>query len=125
MGRKEKSMNIKIAALVICLLLSCFVSGCVEFATGFGSGAAAATKLADEKQEEFLTAVIALNEETARINEMYDTVDGTMLLKPETIEAIEGLRGREKDPVSWIATASVLANMFWGGKSYANRKKTP
>jgi len=32
------------------------------------------------------------------------------------VAAIESLKGREKDPVMWIALASLLANAFVGGK---------
>lgn len=108
--------------MTICLIvLAAALSGCAEYATGFGSGAAAMKIMNDKAQEDFIAAVNELNATTALIK---GEVEGIALptVKPETTTAVESLRGREKDPVTWIALASILANAFWGGSAYAKRK---
>ncbi len=110
--------------IAICVLLSCFLAGCAEYAGGFATGAAAMKKVMDDSQDRFFEAVDNLNEETAKINAGVKGIEGTILVKPETLDAIKGLKGREKDPVTWIALASIFANAFFGGKGYASRKAT-
>jgi len=102
--------------ITICLIvLAVALSGCTEYAAGFGSGATAMKIMSDEAQENFIAAVNELNAATALIE---DGVDGIALpsVKPETTAAIESLKGREKDPVTWVALASLLTNAFMGGK---------
>ena len=110
--------------LTICLIVSAVIlSGCgAEYGVGFGSGVAAMKIMSDEAQENFISAVNELNATTALIK---GEVEGVSLpaVKPETITAIESLKGREKDPVTWIALASLLTNAFMGGKY--GKKKTP
>lgn len=113
--------------VVTIILLVFLMVGCEEYAATFSAGAAAGAALAENTQARFLETVNEVNKETARLNgyiESVNTIDPNGLVKPEVIEAYKSLRGREKDPVSWVALASVLANMFWGGQTYA-RRKTP
>jgi len=114
-----------IAVTLMATLL--FVGGCgEEFAVGFGTGAAAMKTMADDAQEKFEIAVGELNAETKRLNTEIAVVKGIDVedfIKPETVQAIKGLRGREKDPATWIALASILANAIWGGKTIGERKK--
>ena len=113
-----------ILVTTICLCLSLGVMGCVEeFAAGAATGAAAYGKMYENAQDRFIEAVNSLNEETAKINSGVAGIEGTILIKPETLEAIKGLKGREKDPITWIALASVLANAVWGGRTLEKRKK--
>ncbi len=103
-------------ALTICLIvLAAALSGCAEYAAGFGSGATAMKIMSDEAQDNFIAAVNELNATTALIE---GEVDGIALpsVKPETVAATESLKGRERDPVTWIALASLLANAFVGGR---------
>lgn len=110
--------------MLLCLIVLLAIAGCGEpFAGGFASGAAAYKVMADDAQEKFIEAVNSLNEETAKINSGVSGIEGTILVRPEMLEAIKGLKGREKDPVTWIALASILANAFWGGKTLEKRKK--
>ena len=103
--------------MIICLIVSAVIlGGCgAEYGVGFGSGVAAMKIMSDEAQENFIAAVNELNATTALIE---GEIDGVALpvIKPETVAAIESLKGREKDPVMWIALASLLANAFVGGK---------
>ena len=103
--------------ITICLIvLAVILSGCgAEYGAGFGSGIAAMKIMSDEAQENFIAAVNELNATTALIE---GEINGVALpiVKPETVVAIESLKGREKDPVTWIALASLLTNAFVGGK---------
>ena len=108
--------------MTICLIvLAVVVSGCAEYAAGFGSGGAAMKIMSDEAQERFIAAVNEWNATTALIE---GGVEGISLptVKPETIAAAESLKGREKDPVTWVALASILGNAFWGGSAFGGRK---
>lgn len=107
--------------ITICLIvLAVVLSGCAEYATGFGSGVATMKIMSDEAQENFIAAVNELNATTALIE---GEVEGIALptVKPETIAAIESLKGRKEDPITWIAFASLLANAFWGGSAYKRK----
>ena len=94
------------------------VSGCAiePFTAGVASGATATLALAEKANSETMNAINKLNLTTAEINEVIDAVDGTMVIRPDTIEAIKGLEGREKDPVTWIAIASIIANAVAAGR---------
>lgn len=111
----------KLVSTICLIVLAVILSGCTEYAAGFGSGATAMKIMSDEAQENFIAAVNELNATTALIE---GEIDGVALptIKPETTTAIESLRGREKDPVTWIALASLLTNAFMGGSTYAKRK---
>ena len=110
-------------ALFVALL---FVGGCTEpFAAGFGTGVATMAAMADDSQERFMEAVNVLNEETAKINEGVGSIEGSILVKPETLAAMKSLKGREKDPVFWTALLSVLVNAGVIGNTYAKSKKKP
>lgn len=103
------------------------VAGCGEPATfmaGAGSGVAAMKAMSDDAQDRFIEAVNVLNAETTKINERMDAIDGTILVRPETLEAIKNLKGREKDPAFWIAIASILGGGFFGGQAYSKRSKS-
>ena len=100
--------------LIVGLLL---FAGCTEpGTTGFVAGAAATKVLTDDAQTKLVEAVNKLNAETARINEMTDTAGGAILVKPETIEVLQSVKGKEKDPAFWLALASMLSAGFFGGK---------
>lgn len=105
----------KLVSTICLIVLAAILSGCMEYAAGFGSGATAMTIMNNEAQENFIAAVNELNETTALIE---NQIDGIVLpsVKPEMTTAIASLRGREKDPVTWIALASLLTNAFMGGK---------
>ncbi len=110
--------------LLIILFLSVLLfslSGCADYITGFGSGVAAMETIGNDAQNKFIVAVNALNAETARLNGTVDEIDGTILIRPETLNAVKGLKGRTKDPVTWIALTSMLANAFWGGQTFIKR----
>lgn len=112
-------------SVVVLLLLVVGLAGCTEFAGGFTAGAAVMKKMANDSQEQFIEAVNELNKETAKLNaqkEAVENIEVESFINPETIEAVQGLEEREKDPVTWIALTSVLANMFWGGKAFGGRK---
>jgi len=108
----------------IFLLLMLFVlCGCNEFAGGFGAGAAAMKRLSDDAQADFVESVELLNAATAE-NEAAAGAAGEYvggLVKPETIRAIASLKGREKDPATWIALFSLLANGVWAGRAIEKR----
>jgi len=103
-----------------------FVAGCgEEFAAGFGTGAIAMKKMSDDAQDKFIVAVNDLNAETERLNSEIGAVkdiDIEAFVKPETVELIESLKGREKDPMTWIALVSILGGAFFGGKVHEKRK---
>jgi len=96
-----------IVMLAVCL---CCVGCLQEFGAGVATGVVAAEKLSEDAQNRFIEAVNAMNEETAKLNANVDA------------EALQSLKGREKDPVTWIALASVLANAFLGGKAVGKKK---
>jgi hypothetical protein len=109
--------------LTLCLLcgLVLGLAGCEEWAAGSAAGMALAT----DAQNRFIETVNELNEETARLNgqiEAVNTISPDGIIKPEVIAAYESLKGREKDPVTWIALASVLGNMFVGGSAFEKRR---
>lgn len=107
-----------ILVMVVCVLLT----GCESFTTGFVAGVSASKALADKAQEDFIGAVNALNEETAKINSGIEGIEGAILIKPETLEAVKGLKNRANDPVTWIALASLLGNAIWGGRTIEKKK---
>jgi len=116
--------NLVITIYCIALLA---IAGCgEEFATGFGSGTVATKVLVDDAQDKFIEAVAGLMAETENLNTQIDAVKDIEVkdfVKPETIEAVENLKSREKDPVTYIALASILANVLWGGKTLGEKKK--
>ena len=77
---------------------------------GFLGGAAAATKLADEKQKEFISAVDAYTAEIERINAQVDAVGNLPVIHPETKEAYETAKSNLNTPLGWMALVSLLAN---------------
>lgn len=110
----------------ILILLAClFVGGCAEkeFAGGVVGGVAAMKLMSDDAQDKFIAAVNEMNSETARINETVGKIDGTILVKPETLEALKVLKDKEKDPTFWIAIASLLGNAVWGGRAIEKKLK--
>lgn len=106
---------------IVCL----FIGGCAEqgFVGGFAGGVAAMKVLAEDSQDKFIAAVNEMNDETARINATIGAIDGTILIKPETIEALKSLKDRGNDPVTWIALASILTNAVWGGRAIEKKLK--
>ena len=119
----------KAITAVLVLVSLCFVSGCgEEFAAGFGTGAAAMRVMADDAQEKFIVAVNELNVETKRLNTEISAVkeiDVEAFIKPGTVTAIESIKDRAKDPVTWAAILSLLANGVWAGRTIEKRKATP
>jgi hypothetical protein len=100
----------KLIILLVCVLGIC---GCgAEYAGGVATGVAL-REVAEKSENDLINEINRMNSETERINTAVDGIGGT----------IKGLKGREKDPVTWIALGSVLANMFWGGKSFGSKKK--
>ena len=100
------------------ILFMVYLAGCGQaesFAVGFGTGVVAMEQIASDSQEAFVEAVDTLDDETAKLNTLIGTYE------PRTAEAIEKLKDRSKDPITWIALASILGNAFWGGR--ASRKK--
>ena len=68
-----------------------------------------------------------LNEETAKLSvqkEAVEKIDYTAFIKPEAVAAIESLKGREKDPMTWFALVSLLANGIWAGRTIEKKVKT-
>ena len=104
-------MKTRFVTFTMFVLLGCLLAGCAEYAGGVATGAAAMKKVLDDSQDRFVTAVNELNVETERLNDKIETVKNievTDFIKPETIKAIESLKGREKDPALWIGLASLL-----------------
>jgi len=114
-GIVAKELVVYLVVLVLGLLLV----GCVEesFVVGFGTGVAAMKEMSDNAQGEFIEAVNELNVETARLKEGVANIDGVITVKPKVVEKIEELKGREKDPVTWIALGSILGNAIMGGRA--------
>jgi len=107
--------------LITMVMIGLFVfSGCgEEFAAGMGTGAA----LVHDANAKVIEAVAELNARTEEINGTISSTGDMVVLKTDTIAAIRSLKGREKDPVTWVALASLLANTFVGGNAFSNRKK--
>lgn len=107
--------------IIIIALLSClFLTGCGE---SFTAGAAAGAALADNVQKDFIGAVTRLNQVTAEVNGAIDGIDGSILLKPEAIEAYESLKATNwKDPTNLIAAVTIFGSAFFGGKVHSARK---
>lgn len=113
--------------IIIMILAVLTLTGCQGFAGGFASGAATMKVLADDAQDKFIEAVNTLNAETAKLNAEISAVENINFkdfIKPETLAAIENLKGREKDPIFWLTLASVLGGGFFGGKVHEKRKAT-
>ncbi len=94
--------------VVVIALSGLLLAGCSEFLVGAGTGAA----IMEKAQNDFVKSVEELNKVTVSNNEVLAN-----LIKPETIEAVKSLKGREKDPATWIALASILANGIWAGRT--------
>lgn len=116
----------KTLTMLICALLMLGVlAGCnggEPFVGGLVTGATGMKVWLDEKNEEFIAAVNEIDARTDEINsalELYDS-EG----KDEIMAAIAELKKRvdTKDPVVWVAIASVLANALWGGTAIGKRK---
>jgi hypothetical protein len=87
-----------------------FICGCgAEYAGGLATGVVI-EEIARSAENNLLNAITDINETTARLNS-------------ESGSIIKSFKGKEKDPTTWIALASVLANAFWGGKSYGGKRK--
>ena len=95
------------------LLVGC---GEAEFVGGFASGVASMTRLSEETQNRFVDAINELEAETARINSLRDNLV-VPVVKPATIRAAEKAYDRAKDPVSWIALASIVGNAVGIGRA--------
>jgi hypothetical protein len=110
--------TIKIIIVLIGLLT---FSGCIDSFSGGVATGVALQELADRSQDELVIAIKAMDAEAERINNAVEGVEGSVLIRPETLDAVKGLKGREKDPVAWAALASILVNAFLGGKGYTSR----
>jgi len=112
---------------LITILACLMLAGCgEEFAAGVGTGMVAMTQMSEDAQTRFIETVNALDAETARLNaeiRAVKDIDVDSFIKPETRAAIDSLKERGNDPITWVALASVLGNAFFGGQSFANRKK--
>ena len=112
--------------ITICLIvLAAALSGCTEYAAGFGSGATAMKIMSDEAQENFIAAVNELNATTALIE---GEIDGIALpsVKPETVATVESLKEANKNGCDLILKATKgcieaqeenarLSNELWFG----------
>ncbi len=114
-----------IQKLLLMIVLALSVAGCgEEFAAGLGTGVVTIKAMSDDAQERFLATVNEVNAETARLNAEIGAVkeiDINAFVKPETIAAFESLKGN-KDPMTWVALASVLGAAFFGGKVHEKKK---
>ncbi|KKL58863.1 hypothetical protein LCGC14_2221070 [marine sediment metagenome] len=108
----------KILTTALCVIL---LSGCAEFAGGFATGMVAMEELANNAQEDLVETVKKVNARTAELNETL--VNAENLIKPETVEAIKTARNMAKEPMSWVALASIIANGVWAGRTLEKRKK--
>jgi hypothetical protein len=104
------------------LFIVLLLAGCQEYVAGVATGAAAVQKLNEDAQARFIETINAVNDRTDELNEMIESTNGTVILKPETIEAAISLKGREKDPVTWIAIMEALGLMFLGGKAVKKKQ---
>ena len=110
--------------LILLLLLACLCAGCNEELAVVTANLAAWQIITSDAQTDFIEAVNGLNVETVKINAMRAEAKDLIVIKPETIETLGKLKGREKDPVFWAALVSVIANAVVGGKAIGNIKKT-
>jgi len=105
--------------LVLVLPLS-FINGCAEYTAGVGTGVGIMETLVLDARSAEKDLVIGLNllkDETTKIKEIASEVKGTVLVQPETLEAIKDTKNRTEDPITWVALASILANVFLGGRT--------
>ena len=117
---------------VIALIIGgLFFGGCVEQALWTASGITAMNEVANDSTERFLDAVNTLNVETNRINTAVDNIETAINdsivvneIKPETWGAYDRLKGREKDPVTWVAAGSLIANAIMGGRASIRKPST-
>jgi len=113
-------------ALMMSLLTLTGCTGAEAFIAGASTGAAL-QDIADQSQDELILSIQEVNKKTNELNDISERIKGianseglpvsNSIVKPEMIAAIKSLKGREKDPMTWIAIASVLANMIWAGRS--------
>jgi len=75
-----------------------FVSGCLEYAAGVGTGVTAMQTMADNAQKEFIVSINQLNEEKAQIDTLIDKIENVeirqaleVLIDEQTVESIEQL----------------------------------
>lgn len=71
--------------------------------------------VSNDIQGRIIKGIRNLNRETEGIN-------NGITIQPETADAIDSLKGRAKDPVTWVAVVSVLAGAVLGAKSYRRKK---
>ena len=110
----------KLIILIIIILLS--VSGCSEpFIAGTVTGAAI-EEWADGIQEDFVIAANKVAVRTKELNIELDSTKGAVIIKPETVAAYRAHKGREKDPITWIAVAESLGLAAWFGKWLKGRE---
>ena len=128
----SKGVVLRELVVVLCLLVlafgSLFSSGCVELALWTASGITAMNEVANDSTERFLDAVNTLNTETNRINTAIDNIETSIkesiAIKPQTREAYDKLKNRTKDPVTWVAAGSLIANAVLGGRASIKRPST-
>ena len=98
------------------------ITGCIEpYSAGVGSGIAVMDKLSSNAQDKFITAILEINKKTDEFKAALAETEGTMFIKPETLDAARGINARAKDPVTWVALVSMLANAFVGGNKFGSR----
>jgi len=128
MKMRRKGSVLRELVCVLCVLVlasgGLLLSGCVEQAVWSASSMVAMNEVVNDSQERFLDAVNTLNTETNRINTAVDNIETSindnievMTIKPETREAFDRLKGRERDPVAWVAVGSIIANAIMGGRA--------
>lgn len=110
--------------VLISVVLAVLLAGCgQEFGLGFGTGAAVMAKMAEDAQEDFIAAVDAIDAQAADLNALAASYSTKGLIKPETVAAIEKVKGFKDNPVAWVAIAEALAIAF--GAGVLKKKKSP
>lgn len=94
------------------------VQGCTEgeLLAGVFGGVGSAKITSDQMQERFVKILNEFEVEVERLQTQKDTLS-EIEIKKETKETIKKAKDRTKDPVTWIALLSVLANSWWGGRA--------
>ena len=111
---KRLNWGLLLAALICVVFWAGVIilcSGCgPEFGLGFGTGAAVMAKMAEDAQSEFITAVEAVDAQAAVLNALAASYSTEGLIKPETVAAIEKVKGFKDNPWAWGAIAGWLLN---------------
>lgn len=98
-----------------------FIAGCGEpFIAGTVTGAAL-EEWADGVQDKFVVATNNIATRTDELNAGLEAAKDIVIVNPETLEAWGQIKGREKDPMTWVALAQGLGLATWFGKYLKGR----